>query len=222
MSLRDLSLQTLPSMSSATIVQEATRAFERLALQIEPSQLFADRFLRGLESLGHIEVRRDLRTLAPLSWEIAPSALAQTREECRLTGFRSRRLYDALKSAAAEFGLPMEYCSQAVAPDRIRFKECDLAGAERLARYVFDDTGVTVTIVPEASLAVALLLPPLSAVIDALPRSAMTGFRSANRWDGACGQMGERLGCFRPGCLPAPRRDSHILHPRRYLMLQTA
>ena len=160
------------------------RAFEQLALQIEPSQLFADRFLRGLECLGHLEVQRDLRTLSPISWEIAPPALVQVRDGVFvLTGFRSRRLTSSFEAAAATIGLPTDRRSQVAAPDRVRVKECDLTAAELIARHVFEEVGSSLAIVPEAALTLALLLPPLTRVAEALPRSPMIGFRSANRWD---------------------------------------
>ncbi len=160
------------------------RAFEQLALQVEPSQLFVDRFLRGLESLGHLEVRRDLRTLAPVSWEVTPAALAQTGEGTYvLTGFRSRCLFDALSLAATRFDVSIDRRKQAAGPDRVRLKDCSISDIADVARQVLDATGIGLAIVPECALAVALLLPPLSTVTEALPRQAMVGYRSANRWD---------------------------------------
>ena len=51
--------------------------FERIALQVEPTALFVDQFARSLESLGHIEIRRDSQPLEPLAWEVSPTALAR-------------------------------------------------------------------------------------------------------------------------------------------------
>lgn len=48
---------------------------ERLALQIEGSSLFVDEFLRGLESLGHVQVERDA-DLRPVTFEVSANYLA--------------------------------------------------------------------------------------------------------------------------------------------------
>lgn len=160
------------------------RAFEQLALQIEPSQLFVDRFLRGLESLGHLEVRRDPRTLAPTSWEVAPAALVQLKPDTfMLAGFRSRRLCTAVERAATTLGLTVDRRRQDAAPDRIRVRDCDLDLAKIVARRVFDEIGSTPNIVPDAAATMTRYLPRLSSVLAELPQSAMVGFRSANKWD---------------------------------------
>jgi hypothetical protein len=176
------------------------RAFEQLALQIEPSQLFADRFLRGLESLGHLEVKRDFRNLSPISWEIARPALAQVREGVFvLTGFRSRRLFTALESAAGEFGFQVNSRAQVAAPDRIRISDCDLPQALVLANRILNAIDMEIEIVPEAALAIALLLPPLSAVAKSLHRSAMIGYRSINRWDERLARWARAADASAPG-----------------------
>ena len=160
------------------------RALEQLALQIEPSQLFVDRFLRGLESLGHIEVRRDAHTLVPTSWEVAPTALVQIKPDVFvLVGFRSQRILTTLESAANAIGATVERRSQENAPARVRVRDCDQSAAESLARRIFDETGATATIATTAAASMARLLPPLGAIREALPRTAMVGYRSVNRWN---------------------------------------
>jgi hypothetical protein len=52
-------------------------ALERIALQAEGSSLFVDNFLRTLEVVGHIDVRRD-ESLQPVEWEANPAFLAET------------------------------------------------------------------------------------------------------------------------------------------------
>ncbi len=160
------------------------RAMEQLALQIEPSQLFVDGFLRGLESLGHIEVRRDERTLLPTSWKIAPSALVQIKSNAFvLAGFRSRRLLAALETAATALGIAVDRRSQQNAPDRVRIRDCGLDVVESIVRRVFDETGTAPSIVIDAATSIARFLPPLSLIREVLPTTAMVGYRSANRWD---------------------------------------
>ena len=186
--IASMSNQTIPpdvALDALSYDRAGTaRAFEHLALQIEPSHLFVDRFLRGLESLGHLEVRREERTLVPTSWEIAPSALVQVKPDTFiLAGFRSGRLLAALELAGTELGIAVDRRSQGNAPDRIRISGCDLGAAESLARRVFDDIGIAPNIVTDAAETIARLLPSLSSLREALSLTAMVGFRSANRWD---------------------------------------
>ena len=54
-------------------------ALDRIAAQAEGSSLFVDQFLRTLEGLGHIDVRRDDR-LQPVEWEANPSFVAETSQ----------------------------------------------------------------------------------------------------------------------------------------------
>lgn len=52
-------------------------SFERVATQAEGSSLFVDGFLRTLETLGQIDVRRD-SALQPSDWEANPACMAET------------------------------------------------------------------------------------------------------------------------------------------------
>lgn len=81
-------------------------AFERIASQAEGSSLFADQFLRTLEGLGHVDVRRDER-LQALEWEANPAFIAETAGgKFVLAGVWSRplrkELGEALHAAGAE------------------------------------------------------------------------------------------------------------------------
>lgn len=159
-------------------------ALEQLSLQVERSQMFVDRFVRGLESLGHLEVERDVRTFVPINWEVAPATLLQTKPEAFvLAGFRSRSLLAALERAASENQAFVEQRRQEKAPDRIRVAGCDTSGAELIARQIFDETGIAPRIVTDGAVSLARLLPPLSSVFGALTRSAMVAYSSVNRWD---------------------------------------
>lgn len=50
----------------------AGSALQRVALQLEPSKLFADAFTRLLEALAHLDVRRNERTWRLEAWQIPP------------------------------------------------------------------------------------------------------------------------------------------------------
>jgi hypothetical protein len=160
------------------------RALEQVAIQIEPSQLFVDRYFRGLESLGHLEVRREARGLWPTQWEIATTALVQVKAEVfDLVGFRSQSFMALIEQVALEFGVRIERRSQEGASDRIRFRGCGVELADSIARRTFDETGVLPIVNPDAPLLIARSLPPLSLLTAALPRMEMIGYRSVNRWE---------------------------------------
>jgi hypothetical protein len=160
------------------------RALEQVAIQIEPSQLFVDRYFRGLESLGHLEVRREARGLSPTHWEIAATALVQVKAEVfDLVGFRSQTLIALIGQVATEFGVSIERRSQEGAPDRIRFRGCGIELAESIARHIFDETGISPNVNRDAAYSIARSLPQLSLLNVALPRIAMIGYRSVNRWE---------------------------------------
>lgn len=184
-SIEDRSITPDVAFDALSHVHRGTaRAFEQIALQIEPSRLFVDRFLRGLESLGHIEIARDPQTLTPTSWEVAPSALVQTRLAVfALAGFRSRKLFAALEAAADVLGAKVEMDAHDNAPTRIRLTGCDVTCAESIASHITEVTGIEIQVVLDAASSIATLLPPLSVVRDSLPSTAIVAFRSANRWN---------------------------------------
>ena len=74
-------------------------SFERVATQAEGSSLFVDGFLRTLETLGQIDVRRD-SALQPKDWEANPAYLAETLHDgFVLAGVWSSGSRDALGKA---------------------------------------------------------------------------------------------------------------------------
>jgi hypothetical protein len=54
---------------------------------------------------------------------------------------------------------------------------------EEVVRSLEEETGIAALIAPLSASALVAVLPPLSAVIDHLPRQAMVGARSFRRWD---------------------------------------
>lgn len=156
---------------------------EQVALQVEPSQLYVDRFVRSLDLLAHVEVERHLKTLAVASWEVLPATLVGLQGSgFVLAGQRSRRVEHALVDAANHLDVRVERTSQRpVAPDRIVF-DADLAGAEALARHANKTTDLDITVVADAARRIATVLPGLQTVIDSLPRQPVVGARSIRRW----------------------------------------
>lgn len=159
--------------------------FEQVALQVEPSQLFVDRFLRALEGLAYIDVTRDVRTLRPIAWEVVPPTLAGLhRGEWVLVGARSNRFLHELDAVAAEAGISLSHQPQGLAaPDRIALDACSTEVARAVADLVTARSGILIDVVPDAARVVASALPPLGEVIDAMPRQGMVGAAGVRRWD---------------------------------------
>lgn len=160
-------------------------SFERLALQVEQSRLFVDQFLRALESLAHIEVERDLRTMAPRAWSVSPPVLADDGSgKFVLVGWRSRLLLSELRSAAERLGGEIELREQGFAPPRVRVVGVAAERMEALAADVARVVGRGLTIVRQPRENVVLALPRLSELVSALPRHQLSSYRSLQRWDG--------------------------------------
>ena len=90
---------------------------ERVALQVEASNLFVDSFARHLELLGHVEVARDPRTWQPTAWEVSPTVLAgRGRGTWGLQGYWSWSLRADLRAALHGSGGRLCRSSDASAP----------------------------------------------------------------------------------------------------------
>lgn len=138
---------------------------EKLALQVEGSALFVDHFTRTLECLGHIEVARDAESLAPVSWEITPSTLAQTADaRWSLIGYWPSDLVEAVHQAVERRGGALVHEEPVNAPHCWFFEMPEGVGLPDLSG--FED----LTVVPDASGAVSAELCSLTDLVDALPR----------------------------------------------------
>lgn len=137
---------------------------ERLVLQVESSALAVDQLVRTLEVLGHVEVERDPRTLAPVSWEVTPSALAETSDgRWSLVGFWPSGLTSELQALIEDVGGDLVVSSPEVGPDSWFVQLPPEAALPPL-----DELGVAV--VSKAAERLAEQLVPLSSVVAALPR----------------------------------------------------
>jgi hypothetical protein len=176
--------------------------FEELAVQVEPSRLFVDQFLRALEALAHIEVTRNVRTMSGLSWEVLPPCLVGLPTGgFVLAGQRSRRLVDALTTAANDAGIAIGRIAQgASSPDCIRLDLDSATVAAQLAVTAAGAAATEITVAPNAAYSLAMVLPPLSAVIGTMPRQAMVSARSARKWDAGLAQWRLADDAHVPGC----------------------
>ena len=137
---------------------------ERLALQVEGSALAVDQLVRTLEVLGHVEVERDPRTLAPVSWEVTPTCLAETSDgRWTLVGFWPSGLTSELQVLVEAVGGELVVSSPEIGPDSWF---AQLPAGTPLPSL--DELGVAV--LPAAAERLAEQLAPLSSVVAALPR----------------------------------------------------
>ena len=149
---------------------------ERLAMHIEPTGLFVDQFARAMESLGLLEIRRDSLTLQPIEWEVAPTALAGTRNGFYLVGHWPKDLTDLMTKDQIKAGVEFLRQEQSDGPGSRSFRG-DAATVTAVARAV--DIGVAVVDRSWRDLAVSL--PLLSEVVAALPRRG-AGVAGKIRW----------------------------------------
>jgi hypothetical protein len=71
---------------------------EKIAGQVDGSALFSDVLLRRLEVLGHVDVKRDPRTLMMIGWEMTPSTLMSTKQDhWWLVGRQPKSLVSAIE-----------------------------------------------------------------------------------------------------------------------------
>lgn len=141
--------------------------FERIALQIEPTALFVDHMARTLESLGHIDVRRDPTTMQPSHWEVCPTALVATEEDYLFAGFWPNELYTDVSERLDEQGIRMSASEAADVPAQYFVAEATLPGE---ARELLNANEVMIIDSPWNDL--VSFLPPLSAVLAGLPRQS--------------------------------------------------
>jgi hypothetical protein len=159
-------------------------SLEQVAMQMEPSSVFTDRFIRSLESLGHIEVLRDRSRLKPSSWQVAdPSFVGLCDGRSALTGYRSEKLMSALEETADAAGLMIDVVQNRDALARVRLAGGSTADLEVMASLLSDLLDRSIKVVPNAAMSLALSLPPLSSVLAELPITSAIGGRSVERWN---------------------------------------
>jgi hypothetical protein len=137
-------------------------SLEKVALQIEPTALFVDQFSRTLESLGHISIRRDEKTLRPAAWEISPTQLTGCASgEVAFNGYWPAGLFNEVVLALEADGVGTE--AEGTEPPQYFASHL---GSK--AKAVADEYEISV--IPDAWRELVMTLPPLSTLLDQLPR----------------------------------------------------
>ncbi|MEV4826806.1 hypothetical protein AB0K25_00540 [Micromonospora sp. NPDC049257] len=151
--------------------------FERIALQIEGSLLFVHVFARALESLGHVQIRRDPRSLEPLDWEIAPSTLAELVDgSYLLVGYWPAGYVKMVEDWITGTSGRLSVEPDPEGPSRRTLRGLTTEQVHELAA----ELGVSVAIRPAAAILGAV--PGISEVLAALPRVSMPGARSVQQF----------------------------------------
>ncbi|QGF22606.1 hypothetical protein [Raineyella fluvialis] len=142
--------------------------FERVARHIQSSGLVVDQFARFLEALGHVNIRRDSRSLRPVAWEICPSTLVRTARGYFLSGYWP----DSLTNSQADVAGTRAVLAQEANPE----------GPESwFLRGVPENVLDEVVVLEDGWSHLALQLPPISAVVAELPRQTL-GLEGQLRW----------------------------------------
>ena len=179
--LDDASDQSVAFDSLCHLGRGTISEFTRIAAQVEASALFADVFLRNLELLGHIDVRRDPETMRAVEFELTPPTLACVGGDVWwLVGRAPRSLVAELSTAAYDFGADVS-----AAQDKGIPKTCIRLDGESLAEVLELAVGsafADVRLVGDAARDLARSLPAMSDVAAALPRVAVPAFDSLAWW----------------------------------------
>mgnify|MGYP001075418020 CR=1 FL=1 len=151
---------------------------ERIATQAEGSSLFVDEFVRTLEVLGHIDVRRD-EDLQPVEWEANPAYLAETEDGLVLAGIWSAQSRRDLAAVAGVAGGSLERMEADAGTVSSWFlRGLSAHEAEALATSLED-----VYVVPDAARRMVNALPTLGELEQALPLLTIPQYRSAELFD---------------------------------------
>jgi len=169
---------------------------ERIALQVEGSQLFAHHFLKALEGLGVIDVARD-EYLNPVEWELVPRYLPRLADGAyALIGHWPWNITETFLAQALLAGGTHQHRKSPDGPT------INVIGG--LAPLVISDLAeaVDATVVPASTQGLLAALPTLGEVMDALPRISIPGGRAVEafhvpsaRWVRAESTSG--IGAFR-------------------------
>ncbi|PPJ04101.1 hypothetical protein C5E51_26230 [Nocardia nova] len=151
-------------------------SLESIALQLEGSSLFVDNFIRSLEALGHIAIERDALWRA-VRWEISPSCLAETTGgSYRFTGFWPSAFVEGVVERAGKYDARVSVDKEAGGPST-----CAVSDLGNAANAIVVDSDISIVV--QSGARMLEVLPRLSAVGEALPRTPMPGFQSAERFD---------------------------------------
>jgi hypothetical protein len=170
-------------------------ALERVASQVDGGALFIDNFVRTLEALGHIDVRRD-STLLPAEWEANPAFLGETvGNGFMLAGVWSVQSRSSLGHHVAGAGgqLVQEVDESGLSVWFVRGLSC---GA---LEVVVDRADLSAEVVPMAAERMLEALPPLSEVEASMPRVPIPDYSKATYFEVSTAKWRSVPGVALPG-----------------------
>lgn len=156
----------------------AIATLERIATQAEGSSIFVDEFIRTLEVLGHIDVRRD-QDLLPIEWEANPAYLAETENGLALAGVWSDQSRSDLAAVVEDAGGSLERTTADVDQISSWFVHGLTTASVETLLTEFED----VYVVPDAARRMMKVLPTLSELEAALPLLPIPQYRSVEVFD---------------------------------------
>jgi hypothetical protein len=173
---------------------------ERIALQLDGSRVLVDAFVRGLETLGHLDIARDAQSLRPARWTIPPATMAELPTgEYVLTGWRSQRLLDHLQASVQAQGGTLTRQSDASGPTIVLVGGLERVGLHAAAQAAAELLDGELTVVSSAAATMAAALPPLGALVETLPRVALPHAGIIQRWDTSTARWESAALADRPG-----------------------
>ncbi|WP_444664309.1 hypothetical protein ACT17Q_01655 [Cellulomonas sp. CW35] len=149
---------------------------ERVARQLDPSRLFLHQFVRTLESLGHIEVRRSDATLEVLSWEVCDTRVIDVGDRRVWAGFWTPDMVSAAERHFDRLGRLTGWDAQASAPSRV----WTTAAPDEVGAWT--EVG-DIPVAESAARDLVSVLPTLSTLLGALPRKPSPSLLGAQWFD---------------------------------------
>ena len=166
----------------------------RILAQVDASALAVHRVIHDLTCVGILSVARDATTGDIVSWSIAPPTIVSTRAGSMLTSFWDGAAILEIHEAAQSSGSTIEFTSESLDSTLIRTTLDDdslWAIAEQLDEGAFHAGA--------ASCQIASSLPPLSQVLDRIPRSAMRHGGEFEQFDPFTASWAPSVGAARAG-----------------------
>jgi hypothetical protein len=159
-------------------------ALDRIASQMEATDLFGDAFGRRLESLGHIEIYRSPTLLATSAFEVVdPYVCGLPGGSAVLAGFRSEHLLVTMEDLVHELHGKVVTEGIPSAPPLLRVTELGDADLHLVAACMAEVLAKPMRFIPNAAVQLASVLPALSAARDGLPATSMISARTIESWD---------------------------------------
>ncbi len=168
---------------------------ERLALQVEGSSLFVDEFVRGLEALGHVQVKRG-HDLQPVEFEYSANYLAGLPSgEFLLVGSWATAQVRALKREIEAAGGRLTATRATAGPSRLVVDGLDQHELSAAAKAVHEEA----VVVADAARCMLPLIDTLSTIRSALPLVFRPAAKRSERFDLASSAWSGCQGVDAPG-----------------------